>query len=303
MWCLTRFYECCPTWYVSVGCQCVADEGHVGAGGGVDDGIRVWGPQWTLSSSFSSSSSSSSGFWKLLLVGVRLPSLLPVCKRRKSRKVQFSNTKQTVFWQESEELTEHLNSLFRHRCFICRRTMDAMCGPTSNDTQGVCSLPHVRSDYDTNVLAIYSKVRVYCLWGIVTTAFRPLSHPQFVRFQFFRRYASVKRCMTHKDTHMFTGSCVIQKITRHPPLSNSFWLRLLRNKRTTWEKFALWRRFKSSPRNLRKRSIYRREQRFPLLDFHRSATSFGVYVLACVVYARAEEFGWENRGAQSDLIT
>ena len=76
----TRFYDRCLAWYISVGRQRVADEGHVGARGGVDDGIHVWRLKRTFS---------SSGFGKLLLVGVRLPDLLPICKRRQSRNVFF----------------------------------------------------------------------------------------------------------------------------------------------------------------------------------------------------------------------
>lgn len=64
----TRF----PTRYICVHSQCVADEGHAGAGGGVDHGVHAG--RWQRTLFFCSS------FGKLAFVGAGLPDLLPVCK-------------------------------------------------------------------------------------------------------------------------------------------------------------------------------------------------------------------------------
>lgn len=78
---------CNFTRYVIVCSQCVADEGHIGAGSGVSDGNHVW--VFASSSSTAASSSSSSRFGQLLLVRVDLPDLFPICKRQYRRKISI----------------------------------------------------------------------------------------------------------------------------------------------------------------------------------------------------------------------
>lgn len=163
---------------------------------------------------------------------------------------------------------------------------------THTESVSNISLPHVQSDFDANDRVIYSKVSVYRLWGTVTTAFRLLSHPQSLGGFRLSRYASVERCITHKDAHMFAESCVIQKITQHPLLSNSFWLRSLKENREPHGKSLCFGNISKASQNLRKRSIYRWEQ----LDFHHSTTSLCVYMLACVVYA------WVKRTEENRVI-
>ncbi len=114
-------------------------------------------------------------------------------------------------------------------------------------THVVVSLTRVQSDYDDNVWVIYSKIGLYCLWGIMTATFRPLTHPRPQHYYFiFRKHASVKR-MRHSSRHR---CCVIQKITQHPPLSNSFWLRSSGYRKPHGKKFALGKHFKISPNDL-----------------------------------------------------
>lgn len=101
----SHFLTCFPTWYICVHSQRIADEGHAGAGGGINYGIHAW--RWQRTLFF------CSGFRKLVLVGVCLPDLLPVWNRA----AKVSNKRRTHFWDgcpstllaSSNLTTEHEN--------------------------------------------------------------------------------------------------------------------------------------------------------------------------------------------------
>lgn len=166
-----------------------------------------------------------------------------------------------------------MNSLFRDRCF-------------HDHTYSQIMTPH-----------IYCKVRAYSLRGIVTTAFGPLSHPPSrCGFRLKEIRFCIKRCITHKRrTHVHL--CDSGDNTTSASVKLILTQVVKRTDGTHGKSLYFGNISKASSKNLRKQSIYRREQMFLPLDFHRSMTSFLVFTCRLVLYMQESE---EDRRLLSD---